>query len=80
MSHNADGTVGMRSFHYTAFTHRRYHKHNPDIPPGEHREADRFLELHGVTDFCEISDFLAQARQAGLRLFGVVIACVPEES
>lgn len=79
MAHNADGSVKMRTFLYSAYIQKRYHKDDPTIEPGQHREADKYLELHGVSEFSEIGDFLTAARLDGRKLYGVLISVPPEE-
>jgi hypothetical protein len=79
VAHNADGSVKMKSFMFTAYVRTRYHSDDPDdIPVGGHKDADRVLELHGAKDDHEIGEFVQMARLESRRIFGVLIAC-PEE-
>jgi hypothetical protein len=78
VAHNAEGSVKIRSFFYSAYTQRRYHRDCPEIPPGHHREADRYLELHATTDLREIEEFMRVVLLEGRRITGCLIAVLDE--
>jgi hypothetical protein len=79
MSHNADGSVKMRSFMFTAYVRTRYHSDDPDdIPVGGHKDADRVLELHGARDDHEVGEFVQTVRMEGRRLYGVLIGVLED--
>jgi hypothetical protein len=74
-----EGSTKIRTWYYSAWIKRRGHRDDNDVPKGEARDPDDWLELTGVVPLERVVAFLEDAVLQGRAVYGVLIATRPEE-